>query len=396
VKKKDKNKKKFTPLLWWSLLIHTILLLFILIFAFKKIKQFSPLTIAKLKEKNELPASLKPKKSEFGATVFFDDKAMFKPPETKFMAQQEVQEESEKVKQIQPDPEQKKIEETPKIEKKETIAPPKKEIKKIQAVEKKSADASSFAKATEYKKAITDKEEPKSIKKKKATPKPIKKQETPKDKPKIVEKEKPEQDLEKIKEPQEKQKEEIAKRINEIEQQQEKLAQAATQQPKIQLPKIQKAKTAGQEQEDKSPIKPPKKSIIAMTRGFVENLKDEGDDWLERKGDDNKRPSFEELKYLSYEEKVNWHLQNSWKQNFAYRPWQKILEGKAVVDFKIDENGNVLDIAMLQSSGNEELDNIIIKSVQFAAPFPPLPKHFGVKVYNTGRIIYVNAHKARF
>lgn len=132
-----------------------------------------------------------------------------------------------------------------------------------------------------------------------------------------------------------------------------------------------------------------KRNIIALTKGFVENLKDEGEDDIERDGDPNKRPSFEEMKYISYESNINWCLQAAWKQNFAYNPTIQVHEGKAVIEFTLNEKGYVTKSELLQSTGYRDLDAVIMKNLQFANPFPPLPKHFGVKNYTTGRIIHV-------
>ncbi|MCK4651144.1 energy transducer TonB [Candidatus Babeliales bacterium] len=320
---KNKRKKTLIPLLWFSLILHTILLLILLIFAFKKkiiiiIKKVS-------QEKKGLPAALHPKKSTFGTTILFDDKAVFSPAKAKLLSK--LEQKGSKPKQ------QPKVKTKIKKRKKEKI-----------------------------KQSIVKKEKLKLVKKEKV--------------PKIIEMKKKKKDKD------------IEKRIKQIEKKQALIAKAKKQ------PRIAKLKTIGKAQEDKSPIQPPKKrSIIAMTKGFIENLKNKGDDWLERKGDPNKRPDFKELKYISYEQKINWYLQNSWKQHFAHQPWQKALEGKAIIDFKINEDGSLKNVYMLQSSGNNNLDDMIVKSVEYAAPFPPLPKHFGKKTYKTGRIIYVYSHK---
>ena len=135
------------------------------------------------------------------------------------------------------------------------------------------------------------------------------------------------------------------------------------------------------------------RSIIALTKGFVENLKDEGEDDIECEGDPNKRPSFEEMKYISYESNINWCLQAAWKQNFAYNHTVHAREGKAVIEFTLNEKGYVTHSELLQSTGYRELDAVIMKNLQFASPFPPLPKHFGVKNYTTGRIVHVFCNK---
>lgn len=354
-----KKRNKFIRILWWSFLIHLILLLLILFFAFKKRLIFIPLQkpSQKVQQKNDIPAALKPRQSAFGTTVLFDEQPEFKQPKAPLMGPEKLAGEEEKLsipaKEIQPQKPQ------PKIQVKEEIK---------EKIEEKIEDIK--------------KPEVKKVEKKESIPELKKIEEK-------VGKEKAEV----------KKEEELEKRIKEIEEKQVKLAQAVQQrkqlEEKVSIPKMQKYKTLGATQKDKSPIKRTQ-SIISMTKGFVENLQHKGNDWLERKGDENKRPSFEELKYLSYESKVNWQLQSCWKQNFAYNYAQQAPSGKAVVDFLIKENGTVTNIKLLQSSGNMQLDNIILKSVELAAPFPPLPKHFDKKEYQTGRIIYVNSNRLGF
>ncbi len=141
----------------------------------------------------------------------------------------------------------------------------------------------------------------------------------------------------------------------------------------------------------------PQRSIIALTKGFVEKWDgEEGTDLIDRDGDPNKRPSFEELKYLSYEAKINWCLQASWKQNFSQRSSQRVQEGEAVIEFVLDKHGALQSCTLLQTTGFQELDTMIMKNMKFASPFPPLPKHFGTNTYRTGRIIQVRSTKFNF
>lgn len=134
----------------------------------------------------------------------------------------------------------------------------------------------------------------------------------------------------------------------------------------------------------------PSRNIIALTKGFIEKHHGiEGNDLIDRDGDPNIQPSLEELRHISYEAKISWCLQASWKQNFYYHQKSKPLEGDAVIEFTIDEYGKLLNHALLQSTGHAELDELIIKNLQFASPYPPLPKHFGVKTYTTSRSIKV-------
>lgn len=347
------KKRRFVDFLFTSLFVHFFVLFFILKVGFRLslpelVKAFEAKT-QPLMTNNELLAALKPRKSDFGSFVFFD-----KP--------------SEKIPQQMPEQEIKKQAATD-TQPQEKIV----EKKQTQAMHKKEA----VAKQATPEKKLVQKEKPQSIshqKKQEQTPLFVKNDEQAKNKQATEEAEKVHQSLE--------------DRIKKIEQTQQKVA-ALKEPAKDFSPLIKKQETI-------DPLPAPKKNIIAMTRGFLENRLDKGDDWLERKGDENKMPSFEELKYLSYEQRINWQLQASWKQNFERNFTARPLQGKAVVEFSINENGQLVCANIIQSSGMRELDDIILATMRHAAPFPPLPKHFNKTVYATGRIISVHAHMFGF
>jgi TonB family protein len=141
----------------------------------------------------------------------------------------------------------------------------------------------------------------------------------------------------------------------------------------------------------------PKRNIIALTKGFIEKWDGEdGTDLVDRDGDPSIKASLEEMRALSYESKITWCLQAAWKQNFCYRSTRQLPEGDAIIEFTIDEHGNVTNSVLLQSSGHAELDAAIMKTTKYANPFPPLPQHLGTKLYTTGRIIQVRSHRYSF
>ena len=126
-------------------------------------------------------------------------------------------------------------------------------------------------------------------------------------------------------------------------------------------------------------------NIIAMTKCFLDNIDGhpDGNSVVDRDGDDETiAPSFEELKYISYEAKVFWSCQAVWRNNFSHRipPTKQ----SAYVDTVFDQNGNVLRCTLLQSSGSQEVDAAILKTILLAAPYPPLPKHFNAQTYCKG------------
>ena len=280
------KKERLAPIFFTSLFVHFFLLFLVLKVGFRlslpELAKAFEAKIQPLMTKNELPAALKPRKSDFGSFVFFD-KPSEKIPQQ--MPEQEIKKQA--AADTQP---QEKI-----VEKKQTQAKLKKEAVVKQATpEKKLAQKEKSQPITHQKKRDQ-------------APHFVKNDEQAKNKQATEEAEKVHQSLE--------------DRIKKIEQTQQKVA-ALKEPAKDFSPLIKKQETI-------DPLPAPKKNIIAMTRGFLENRLDKGDDWLERKGDENKMPSFEEFKYLSYEQRINWQLQASWKQNFERNFTARPLQGKA-------------------------------------------------------------------
>ncbi len=141
----------------------------------------------------------------------------------------------------------------------------------------------------------------------------------------------------------------------------------------------------------------PKRNIIALTKGYVEKLiGEEGTDLVDRDGDPTKTPSLEEQRELTYEMKINWCIQATWKQNFCKKAAITPLDGEAIIEFSIDEHGNLTNCSLLQSSGKPHLDATIMKLISQSSPFPPMPKLFHKKIHTTGRIVRVYTDRFNF
>lgn len=114
-----------------------------------------------------------------------------------------------------------------------------------------------------------------------------------------------------------------------------------------------------------------------LAAGFLSSWQNEGTDWLEREGNENIRPDMEEMKYLSYLQKIAWYMQNAWQRQ------DRILLQKApteivvtYVRIMIDKNGNLKDSHMVKTCGFQQLDEMVMKGIQEGGPYPPLPAHF--------------------
>lgn len=141
------------------------------------------------------------------------------------------------------------------------------------------------------------------------------------------------------------------------------------------------------------------RSLIALTKGFVEKLDGEdGTDLIDQDGQEGITPDYSQLKYMMYESKVNWCLQAAWKQNFERHNGLLPLSGifNAFFVFTMDKKGYVIASELLQSSGKKELDEMIMKTIKLASPFPPLPSYFDSDKYETGRRLIVTCNRSHF
>ena len=122
---------------------------------------------------------------------------------------------------------------------------------------------------------------------------------------------------------------------------------------------------------------PGPQNILQATAGFLENLKQKGNDEFERDGDESKFPSLEEIKYLGYVKRVLWSLQKAWKINFSGKP---VPDGVTSAGLAIDTTGKLVEIKVLQPSTNAMVNNLVQQHIR-AATFPPVPAHFGEEVF---------------
>jgi TonB family protein len=117
-----------------------------------------------------------------------------------------------------------------------------------------------------------------------------------------------------------------------------------------------------------------------LAQGFLSSLNEGGNDLMERKGNENIRPDFEEMRYLSYLHKIVWYMQNEWRRDTTIincGPPVMVVTG---VSITIDKNGILKNASIVQSCGNHQLDEAIIRGIHAASPYPPLPVHLNKDV----------------
>jgi len=70
--------------------------------------------------------------------------------------------------------------------------------------------------------------------------------------------------------------------------------------------------------------------------------------------------------------------------------WQRpnMGEVKAVVHFQIERDGSITDLRVAESSGYNSFDFAVLRAVQSAAPFPPLPRGYKNDSLGVNLIVY--------
>lgn len=147
-------------------------------------------------------------------------------------------------------------------------------------------------------------------------------------------------------------------------------------------PRVSSDRLSGPEMKNAAPVKK-ELTFADIANGFLDTIRDEGGfDFVSRDGDESIRPDHEEMKYLSYHQKVAWHIQNSWRR-YMNLVDDKIPDNANIVFLLvIDKDGFLKDARIEQSTGYHSLDQLLLRTVKDAGPFPPLPEHFKTDKYD--------------
>jgi len=122
-------------------------------------------------------------------------------------------------------------------------------------------------------------------------------------------------------------------------------------------------------------VQPKKKSLLALTKTFLDHPK--GNSCLLREGE-SKFPSLEEMKYICYEKRIHDEILATW--NSLYRGVYTNPNRGVRFTYCISEGGKAEGLALLESSGDAQFDNMVLTCIRESV-FPPIPKHFNVKKY---------------
>lgn len=160
--------------------------------------------------------------------------------------------------------------------------------------------------------------------------------------------------------------------------------------PKSQEPvqkEIKKVEPQPQQEKIRAPLKK-ELTFNDIAKGFLSSLDKGGNDMMERKGNENIRPDFEEMRYLSYVHKIGWYMQNEWLRDTTVGQCGAPTFPVTAISVTIDKEGVLKRAVVVQSCGNHSLDEAILRGIHAASPYPPLPAYlkkdeitidFGVK-----------------
>lgn len=162
-------------------------------------------------------------------------------------------------------------------------------------------------------------------------------------------------------------------------------------------------KTASDGQSDKiaSPINK-KLTFADLANGFVNTLNRGGQDYCDRDGDESIRPDHAEMKTLSYFNKLIWYMQNSWRQDSQAHTFTLPSGIKdsiiSYVTIHLNKDGSLIACSLVESCGYQEMDQFVLRGIQNAAPFPPIPNHLKKETisFSFGVVHYADRSNLRF
>jgi hypothetical protein len=122
-------------------------------------------------------------------------------------------------------------------------------------------------------------------------------------------------------------------------------------------------------------------TFAKLMQGFLDSLDEGGKEFISRKGNPNKRPDNNELKYISYTQKIAWYLQQAWKIDPPIITTFPTQDKTLYITMTIDKDGTLLGLNVNHYSGITEFDTKIVSGIRNAGPFPPIPDHFNSQTH---------------
>ncbi len=138
----------------------------------------------------------------------------------------------------------------------------------------------------------------------------------------------------------------------------------------------EKADTKTKKAQEKAKKQQAQKIMAGITRGYLDQLQNEGNDLVQTiGGDPNKKPTAQQLKEQQYVAKVIWCLQNA-RSILSPLVLKERQDMTIFITLILDQNGKKIDLKLTRSSGNPTVDDYFMKLFEYASSsFPPLPSY---------------------
>jgi hypothetical protein len=133
-------------------------------------------------------------------------------------------------------------------------------------------------------------------------------------------------------------------------------------------------------------------ALARMTRGYVQQLTDEGTNLIKTiGGDPHAMPTAQQLRIERYLAKLQWCLQNAHVINKESCENKDSIQAIMKLYFTVNRQGLMADFRIVQTSGYDFIDRYITHLFKFASSsFPPLPEYIQENPYPLLYTVNVN------
>jgi TonB family protein len=165
----------------------------------------------------------------------------------------------------------------------------------------------------------------------------------------------------------------------------------------------QQEQVASAEQSAMAEPRPPSKlglgkgrTLLALTNQFLKGFGragGTGTDFTDRAGSTSITATTADLEASLYREKINACWVAAFNQAESYKAlrrklWDdKVSYRNAVINYTINKAGKLITASLEQSTGNQNLDAMIMHAIKAVARFPAAPKHFTQETYSYTELI---------
>ena len=137
------------------------------------------------------------------------------------------------------------------------------------------------------------------------------------------------------------------------------------------------SKHTDSKQNNKIKKKKAQQALAGITKGYLEQLTQEGNNLIKTiGGDPNKKPSTEQLKFERYVAKIIGNIQSAFKIHHDKIELNEEIKTTILLSLKLNRDGKIIDLQVAKSSGKKYIDDFFLFAFNFASSsFPPVPEY---------------------